>query len=151
MTKLDENLSKIFDVEPLKELVKIDATPVTVIDDVQNNPDDIDMEADFKELRENTKDLLTKGKIALDCALDIVQQSDQPRAIEVFSTLLGQLSKINQEALDLHDKRRKIKNTKQENGSKETNITNNNAIFVGSTAELNKMISSLTGKKSDAP
>jgi hypothetical protein len=156
MTKLDENLSEIFDVTPLKEEVKTEvATTQEIVPAViqqQIDPDDADMEEDFEELRQNTKDLLTKGKVALECALDIVQQSDQPRAIEVFSTLLGQMSRLNQEVMDLHEKRRKIKNTKNEKSgpSEETNITNNNAIFVGSTTELNKILTGLTGKKKDA-
>lgn len=151
MTSLDKNLSQIFDVEPLKvegEIVEAkDLTPVTPTSNVPvmvENADDIQMEEDFQKLRENTQDLLLKGKIALECALDIVQQSDQPRAIEVFSTLLGQLSKINQEAMDLHGKRREIKNARPESDTPTT--VNNNAIFVGSTAELSKMIQDL-GKK----
>lgn len=148
MTALDKNLSNLLGVEPLK----VDVIPETEITPIPNNvmapvinPDDTEMEADFQALRANTNDLLIKGKIALDCALDIVQQSDQPRAIEVFSTLLGQLSKINQEALDLHAKRRDIKNARPE-GEEAPQTVNNNAIFVGSTAELNKLIAGMAGK-----
>jgi hypothetical protein len=153
MTKLDENLSEIFDVEPTKAT---DVVPVEVTEVVPANAkpvlseEDREMEADFNELRQNQKDLMNKGKIALECALDIVQQSDQPRAIEVFSTLLGQMSKLNQEAMDLHEKRKKIKNTKTEGSDDQPNVTNNNAIFVGTTDEVNKMIAKLTGKKDAA-
>lgn len=149
MTNLDKNLSEIFDIDPIKGSIIIEETPVTEITTNSNlpavlavNEDDVQMEEDFKKLRQNTQDLLIKGQIALEHALDIVQQSDQPRAIEVFSTLLGQISKINQEALDLHQKRRDIKNAKSEADTPKT--VNNNAIFVGSTAELNKIIAGMS-------
>lgn len=154
MTQLDKNLSQIFDVEPTKvdgELVETPVTPIANTDKpadlaVIENEDDKDMEADFAKMRANQDELILKGKIALDCALDIVQQSDQPRAIEVFSTLLGQLSKINQDAMDLHAKRREIKNARPE-AAEGPKTVNNNAIFVGTTAELNKMIEQMTGTK----
>lgn len=149
MTKLDENLSDIFDVDPTKPATGeiIEATPnkVTVPIAEIANADDKQMEDDFEQMRQNTKDLILKGKIAIDCALDIVQQSDQPRAIEVFSTLLGQMSRLNQEVMDLHMKRRDIKNARPEDEQGGTTVTNNNAIFVGSTTELNKLLGKITG------
>jgi len=150
MTALDKNLTQIFDVEPTKidgELVETPITPMAnTTPPAPVNTDDADMEADFEKMRHNQEELILKGKIALDCALDIVQQSDQPRAIEVFSTLLGQLSKINQDAMDLHAKRRDIKNARPESEDAPKTV-NNNAIFVGTTSELNKMIEKMTGTK----
>jgi hypothetical protein len=155
MTQLDKNMSEIFDVEPTKpeggELVEkavteiVESKPTELVE--IENPDDKQMEEDFAKMRKNQEDLILKGKIALDCALDIVQQSDQPRAIEVFSTLLGQLSRINQEAMDLHAKRRDIKNARPESPEGPKTVNNTNAIFVGTTSELNKMLEQLTGKK----
>lgn len=151
MTALDKNMSQIFDVEPTKIDGELVETPITPLANMTPPPapvnsDDADMEADFEKMRHNQEELILKGKIALDCALDIVQQSDQPRAIEVFSTLLGQLSKINQDAMDLHAKRRDIKNARPESEDAPKTV-NNNAIFVGTTSELNKMIEKMTGTK----
>ena len=154
MTSLDKNLSEIFDVEPTKSEPEL--TPIVPIDNAGAvvpmepiNADDAEMEEDYRQIRADQAALVMKGKIALDCALDIVQQSDQPRAIEVFSTLLGQLSKINEDRLSVHEKRRNIKNARPES-TEGPKTVNNNAIFVGSTSELNKMIEKMTGTKPDA-
>lgn len=157
MTKLDDNLSEIFEVETLKsaEIDTIDIPSGEIVEikntEVATLPpgDALDMEVDYDEIRTNTKDLLLKGKIALDCALDVVQQSDQPRAFEVFSTLLGQMSAINQQLFDLHHKKKNIKSMRSSpegstgpGGTVQGNV-NNTAIFVGSTTDLNRMITKL--------
>lgn len=154
-TTLDKNLSDVFDVEPLS--ASTDVTTVnedgSIVQDLApvatsallNPEDEVQAERDFELARKYQIELIEKGRLALDMLLDVVQQSDAPRAFEVFSTMLGQLSAIQGDLTVLHQNRqtRKAKARNGEDGP--TKVTNNNAIFVGSTAELNKMLKKMTG------
>jgi uncharacterized glyoxalase superfamily metalloenzyme YdcJ len=71
----------------------------------------------------------------------VAKQSEHPRAFEVVGTLMKQLADINHQLMDLSEKRQKMKNAMKEPETT-TNVTNN-AIFVGSTAELNKMLKNM--------
>jgi len=76
-------------------------------------------------------------------ALEVAKASEHPRAFEVVGNLMKQLSDVNAQLLDLHEKKQKLDlpAAKKEEASKQ--VTNNNAIFVGSTAELNKMLQNM--------
>jgi hypothetical protein len=63
-------------------------------------------------------------------------------AENVFGNLIKQLADVNQQLMDLHKQKQQLEGT-NESGSKKS-VTNNNAIFVGSTTDLNKMIHKLT-------
>lgn len=89
---------------------------------------------DYEMTRNNLHSLLCQGQEALFHALEVAKQSEHPRAFEVVGNLVKQLADINHQLLDLSEKRQKLNIEKEQ-----TNITNN-AIFVGSTAELNKML-----------
>jgi len=68
-------------------------------------------------------------------------QSEHPRAFEVVGNLMKQLADINQQLLDLHQQKQKLETPKE--GSRKE-VTNNNVIFTGSTAELNKLIKNMS-------
>jgi hypothetical protein len=78
-------------------------------------------------------------------ALEIAKSSEHPRAFEVVGNLMNQLADINEQLLRIHERKQKLDSPKDNKDSKgETNnVTNNNAIFVGSTSELNKIIHSM--------
>jgi hypothetical protein len=80
----------------------------------------------------------TKSGVA---ALSVAKQSEHPRAFEVVGNLIKQLADVNQQLLSLHQQKQKIDAPTK--GS-EPKSTNNTAIFVGSTAELNKMLKNMT-------
>jgi hypothetical protein len=83
-----------------------------------------------------------QGEDALMGALEVAKASEHPRAFEVVGTLMKQLADVNQQLLDLHRQKAKLDEpVKGVGGGKQ--VTNNNAIFVGSTTELNKMISNM--------
>jgi hypothetical protein len=94
-----------------------------------------DAERDFTYARENLYDVISKGQEALFDMLDVAKQSQHPRAYEVLSGLINTLVAANKDLLDLQKKKKDL--FKQE--EKKTNVTNNN-LFVGSTAELQKLI-----------
>jgi hypothetical protein len=130
MKKLNNNLSEIFDIEPIKEpellpVIK-QATEIVVLDDV---------ETDAALARKNIKGLLDKGGAAIDNLLLVAQESEHPRAYEVAANFIKTLSDLNKDLLEIQ---------KQKQNLRPQEITNSinveKAVFVGSTAELLKQI-----------
>ena len=140
--KTDDALSSVFGVPT----TKAEVTDVITKDGVIVNETTNKIEDDYDTSRSNLRDLLVTGKTALTTALSVAQQSEHPRAFEVVGNLIKQLADVNQQLLDLHQQKQKLDNPKTSGPSKE--VTNNNAIFVGSTADLNKMLHNMT--KGDA-
>ena len=105
-------------------------------------PKNTDPDVDFETGRENLYKLLAKGNEAIDGILSLAKEGEHPRAYEVAGQLIKGQSEIAQNLLDLQDKLKKIKDVK-ELGPK--NVTN--ALFVGSTTELQKMIKKNKDKK----
>ena len=133
--KIDENLSQVFDIEPMSK------TEIVTKDGQVINEETNKIEDDYNTTRNNLRELLTSGQQALDTALQIAKESEHPRAFEVVGNLMKQLADINQQLLDLHQQKQKLDGPKE--GEKK-GVTNNNAIFVGSTADLNKLIKNMT-------
>ena len=133
--KIDDTLSAVFDTPKIVKITEhelienetgeIIKTPVQRIED------------DYDKTRGNLHELLVKGQEALNAALEIAKQSEHPRAFEVVGNLMKQLADINQQLMDIHQQKQKL------DGPKAEKVTNNNAIFVGSTADLNKMIKNM--------
>jgi hypothetical protein len=98
------------------------------------------IEDDYDKSRTNLHDLLLKGQEALESALTVAKQSEHPRAFEVVGNLMKQLADVNQQLMDLHQQKRKL----EEPSKTQKSVTTNNAIFVGSTTELSKMIKNMT-------
>ena len=98
-------------------------------------PDDKDPEIDFETGRKNLYNLLDKGNEAIDGILSLAKEGEHPRAYEVAGQLIKTVSEVSQNLLDLQEKLKKIKEV-PDKGPK--NVTN--ALFVGSTTELQKML-----------
>lgn len=135
--KIDDRLSDIFDVPKLaqSEGEVIDASTGEIIPSADDK-----IESDYDKSRNNLHDLLSKGHEALTHALDVAKQSEHPRAFEVVGNLMKQLADVNQQLLDVHQQKQKLDAPK---AGEKAKVTNNNAIFVGSTAELTKMIKNM--------
>lgn len=138
----DENLSKVFDVEPMDktEVIKKDGTVLPP----KSKKMEENIDFDYDRSRDNLHGLLVQGQDALMNALEIAKQSEHPRAFEVVGNLIKQLADVNEQLLSLHDKKQKLDNPKS--SEKKEGVTNNNAIFVGSTSELNKLLNDLDNK-----
>ena len=108
-----------------------------VYDVVAQNDDDVDN--DYKYQRENFYGLIEKGSHAIDGILELAKESDHPRAYEVAGNLIKQVAEVTEKLGDLQEKMRKLKEVPS-NAPK--NVTN--ALFVGSTAELQKMLKGKT-------
>jgi hypothetical protein len=135
----DESLSKIFDVEQIPE-EKVEILPALS----QGSTSSDKIENDYDTSRDNLRDLLVTGKTALEHALSVAKQSEHPRAFEVVGGLMKQLADMNQQLMDIHQQKKKLEEPAKGSASKE--VTHNNAIFVGSTADLSKMIKKMTGE-----
>ena len=127
------------------------SSPVIVGDIIDNNGEVVtpqhnaiheNIEYDYEKTRSNLHTLLSQGQDALIHALEVAKQSEHPRAFEVVGGLMKQLSDINHQLLDLSEKRQKMIDSPKIKDNNQ--VTNNNAIFVGSTAELNKVLQQLT-------
>ena len=128
MDNIDNHLDEVFGIveKPKKEIVKTERVVPAVTDD--------DSETDFQYARENLYNLIERGTDGLDELLEIAKQSEHPRAFEVVQQTIGQLTTTNKELLNLHKTKKDIK---VEKGGP-TSVNNN--LFVGSTAELQKML-----------
>ena len=125
--KLNEVLNITTEVMPI-EVEKKESKEVVV-------PEDKDPDIDFETGRKNLYNLLDKGNEAIDGILELAKEGEHPRAYEVAGQLIKTVSEVSQNLLDLQEKLKKIKDV-PEKGPK--NVTN--ALFVGSTAELTKLL-----------
>lgn len=129
MKKLNANLSEIFDVEPIKEVSKEEVLPAVV-----EYADPVNADADFA--RENIRDLVVQGNQAVNELMLIARDGQHPRAFEVLSGLMKNLADMNKDLLEIQ-KRKKDLAPKAET---QNNLSIDKAVFVGSTAELVKML-----------
>ena len=125
--------------DPIETAIKENAitVPKTIVAKPSSNEDDI--ENDYKYQRENFYGLVEKGSQAIDGILELAKESDHPRAYEVAGNLIKQVAEVTEKLGDLQEKMRKLKEVPN---SAPKNVTN--ALFVGSTAELQKMLKGKT-------
>ena len=130
MTNLDDAFNVESTIIPAKENVGI--TP-------EQKPDRLtktDIDKDYEYTRGNLYSIIEKGQEAINGILELAQESEMPRAYEVA----GQLIKSVSDATDkLKDLQKKLKDVEEETKQKGPS-TVNNALFVGSTAELQKLL-----------
>ena len=98
-----------------------------------------DIENDYKYQRENFYNLVERGTDAIDGILEIARESEHPRTYEVAGNLIKQVAEVTEKLGELQEKMKRLKEVPS-NAPK--NVTN--ALYVGSTAELQKL---LKGKK----
>lgn len=130
MKKLNQNLSEIFDVEPIEEK-PIEKLPVII----EDNANQIDADAEFA--RNNMRELINNGNKALTDLASVANQSESPRAYEVLATMMKNLAEMNKDLLALQKTKKELAPQSSES-SKGVNI--DKAVFVGSTTDLLKMI-----------
>ena len=104
------------------------------IDKIKNSVDDIRKDYDYT--RGNLYSLIEKGQEAINGILELAQESEMPRAYEVAGQLIKNVADATDKLLDLQKKLKDVEEEKQVRGPS----TVNNALFVGSTAELAKML-----------
>ena len=140
MSKLEDNVNEILGIEKKNEVSITDfEQPAPVPKKIDENKTDIDN--DYEHSRDNYYNLIDKGNQAIEGILDIAKEGQHPRAYEVAGQLIGQVA---QTVDKLQDLQKKLKDLKEIPKTANTQIKN--ALFVGSTNELQKM---LNRKKED--
>ena len=138
MTNLDDAFNVESTIVPAKENVGI--TP-------EQKPDRLtksDIDKDYEYTRGNLYSIIEKGQEAINGILELAQESEMPRAYEVAGQLIKSVSDATDKLMDLQKKLKDVEEETQQKGPS----TVNNALFVGSTAELQKLLKSGLPKES---
>ena len=134
MSKIDDKLNEVLGIAEVDKTYENEVLPKKISTEVMV-PEDKDPDIDFETGRKNLYNLLDKGNEAIDGILNLAKEGEHPRAYEVAGQLIKTVSEVSQNLLDLQEKLKKIKDV-PDKGPK--NVTN--ALFVGSTTELQKML-----------
>ena len=134
MTKQFDELNDAFNVSA--DVVATEPTEVGITKPEKHERTDI--ERDYEYTRGNLYSIIEKGQEAIDGILELAQDSEMPRAYEVAGQLIKSVSDATDKLMDLQKKLKDVEEEKQKVPS-----TVNNSLFVGSTAELAKMLKSV--------
>jgi hypothetical protein len=139
MSDVDDNLSNALNLpksepEPKQEVVRREVKSIKT--------DRTEADRDYTEVRDNLKRIIEKSEEALETLLEVATESQNPRAYEVVAQLIASSLEANNKLIHLH---KQIKDIKKQEPGKTTTVTNN-SIFVGNTADLQKMLRSANTK-----
>ena len=129
-----EDLNDTFNVE--SEVVPEKTKEIQKIEEAASSMQDV--KKDYEYTRGNLYSIIEKGQEALNGILELAQESEMPRAYEVAGQLIKNVADATDKLIDLQKKLKDIEEDKQIRGPS----TVNNALFVGSTAELQKLLKS---------
>ena len=128
-SKFENNFEQIFNLPDSPPLVK----DVEVLKpDTKND----EIESDYKYARENLYNAIERGSDALEELVELAKQSQSPRAFEIVGQMIKTLTDANKDLLEVQKKVKDLK--KEETAKGPNNVTN--ALFVGNTAELQKLL-----------
>ena len=134
-----EELSSHYTKNEVKVLNTNEVSPPIVING------EGEKDTDFQYARENMYDIIEKGRDAMEELLEIAKAEESPRAFEVFGQLLKNMSDSQEKLMELHQKKQKLENDgERQEVTRAQNVTN--AMFIGSTAELLKLVKKETKK-----
>jgi DNA-binding ferritin-like protein len=136
MNNFDKKMTEIFDVTPT--VVKVETTTTQKKELIPVSPETLndDLGDAYQQSKENLQELIDQGKEAMEEILQIAKVGQHPRAFEVYGTLLKNVVDANKELLAIQKQMREMDNKSKDKGGTQID----KAIFVGSTAELNKLI-----------
>ena len=134
MTKNFDELNDTFNVSG--EIVSTESTEVGITKPERHERTDI--EKDYEYTRGNLYSIIEKGQEAINGILELAQDSEMPRAYEVAGQLIKSVSDATDKLMDLQKKLKDVNAEDEKKGP----TTVNNALFVGSTADLAKLIKS---------
>lgn len=101
-----------------------------------DNEDDKNVQNDYEYSRSTYYELIEKGRESLDMMIEVARESEHPRAYEVLSGLIKNISDVNDKLMDLNKKNKEI----QKDEVKQIANTTNNNLFLSSTADLQKLL-----------
>jgi len=127
-----DSISKVLNTET--EIVEVEKTPT----EIQNvKPQSSDIKKDYEYSRGQLYSLIEKGQEAINGILEVAGEGASPRAYEVAGQLIKSVGDVTDKLVDLQ---KKIKDIEDVSEKTTTNNVTNNALFVGSTAELSKLL-----------
>ena len=124
-----DKISQSLNVET--EIVKTEDTSITNVSHTNN-----DIQKDYEYTRANLYSLIEKGQEAINGIMELAGEGGSPRAYEVPGQLIKSVGDVTDKLIDLQKKLKDV----EEDTVKTTNNVTNNALFVGSTAELSKLL-----------
>jgi hypothetical protein len=131
-----DKLNETFDIEPTEVEVEIQKNDIeNTIEKTRSSSEDI--RKDYEYTRGNLYSIIEKGQEAINGILELAQESEMPRAYEVAGQLIKNVSDATDKLMDLQ---KKLKDVNEEKKEAKGPTTVNNALFVGSTAELQKLL-----------
>ena len=141
MSKFEKSMEQIFDLEPFNGNPNIDQDKrVTVLPPEDKPVVEIELKQDltdaYEQSKDNLQELIDNGKEAMEELLQIAKEGQHPRAYEVYGTLLKNMVDANKELLAIQKQMQEL--TGQKKGP--TNNKIDKAIFVGTAADLNKLL-----------
>ena len=122
----------------------LDLAPVERISEIID-PSTQQVEDDFDYARKNLYEVIGKSQEALEDMIDVARQSQHPRAYEVLNQMIKNVADISKDLLDLQKKKKDLIKREVQEGPQ----TVNNNLFVGTTADLNRMIEEAQAKKNN--
>lgn len=128
-----EELHATFNIEPVIEKTEIEQKEVEVLPEQKPSAFDADIQYVFGVI----KATIIKTQEALDNALELANETDSARAYEVVRQLSKQTVESAEKIIDIHQK---LKDMDEDRNNSNGNVTQNNAIFVGTTAEAIKLV-----------
>ncbi len=134
-----DGLDKVFGAEPSELQKHVEAVKPTL-----KKSETQDIKQDYEMSRANLHNLVMKGQEAVDGILDVARASDHPRAYEVAGQLIKHVADTTDKLIDLQTK---MKELDKEDKKGPTNVTN--AMFVGSTSDLQKMLKNINKEESN--
>ena len=130
MSSIDDKLNEVLNIVPeIIDVAEVKERTELVV------PQDKDAEVDFDKGRENLYKMLDKGNDAIDGILALAKEGEHPRAYEVAGQLIKTVADVSKDLLELQEKLKKIKEVPKTGPKSVTN-----ALFVGSTTELQKLL-----------
>lgn len=141
MNKKFDSLNEAFDITSNESSLTTNSSPIEpqVFEETlpKNNLPSDDIKKDYEYTRGNLYSLIEKGQEAINGILELAQESEMPRAYEVAGQLIKNVADATDKLMELQKKLKDIEEDKQVKGP--TSVTNN-ALYVGSTSDLLKLL-----------
>ena len=144
MSKLEDKVNEILGIEKKEPKTPVEQKEYKPLVPRKEDKDKGDIDNDHKYSRENYYNLIERGQEAIEGILDVAREGQHPRAYEVAGTLIKNVADTVDKLQDLN---KKLKDLKDVPKTASANIKN--ALFVGSTAELQKMLKNENIKSED--
>lgn len=131
MTNNYDSLDNALNIK--SEIVQVEKeNPIISVESSEKN----DIKKDYEYTRANLYSLIEKGQEAINGIMELAGESDSPRAYEVAGQLIKSVGDVTDKLIDLQKKLKDV----EEDTVKTTNNVTNNAVFVGSTSDLSKLL-----------